>query len=94
MASYTNRHRGVVLQLSHAEARALFQLAGDGAEGILSDPVSAHAWIGPAQSVAAAHRALHALAEAVRHRPGKRRRPGNGVAAAPAIASAGSAPPR
>lgn len=74
MARYTSTRRGVVLQLSHAEARALSKLAGDGAEGILSDPASALGWIGGPQSVAAAHRALHALAAAVRQRPQPRRR--------------------
>lgn len=66
--SFISRDK-VTLTLTRAEARGLAKLAGEGASGILSDPVAARDWIGAAASVAAARRALAALGGCVDRQP-------------------------
>ena len=53
------------LFLSHAEARGLLALAEEGAQGLLTDPSAAKAYIGPKPSVEAAQRALETLRKAI-----------------------------
>lgn len=50
-----------VLELTRAEGVALFTLAGEGAEGLLTDATAGKAYIGDGKAVAAANRALRAL---------------------------------
>ena len=65
MASYSITPNGdVVLILTKAEARGLNACAGEGAEGLLNDRQAATGYIGSPAAIAAARRALDALAQA------------------------------
>lgn len=62
MASFQITPKGdVVLVLSSAEARGLSACAGEGAEGLLNDKLSALQYIGTGSQQEAARRALDAL---------------------------------
>lgn len=55
----------VVLNLSRLEAKGLHALAGEGAEGILTDPAAAAAYVGNRAAQEAAERALRHLTDEV-----------------------------
>jgi hypothetical protein len=54
--------KSYTLILSAAEVRALFTLAGEAAEGLLTDAAASRAYIGNGAQVAAAKRAMEKLA--------------------------------
>lgn len=73
--SITTPNHVVVLVLTRVEAKGLYALANEGAEGLLTDAAAAQTYIGDAMHQRAARAALDALGAASIHMANVSRKP-------------------